>query len=146
MGTFFSTESLADLEWGWGLSPLSPAICPGSREGWGGSECELGCLRGSCPVWVVMRNPQGSSPRGRRGGIEEGAQRPDGAAFQPQVFCLQLCDLGCVPKDPRGLSLLICQMGAVEPKPLAHQEGGVRNAAMGTWWASLQVSPHRPPW
>lgn len=49
MGAFFLTEPLADLEWGWGLSPLSPAICSGSREGRGGSQCELGCLRGSCP-------------------------------------------------------------------------------------------------
>lgn len=35
------------LTWSWGgLSSLSPAICPGSREGRGGSECELGCLAG----------------------------------------------------------------------------------------------------
>ena len=58
---------------------------------------------GPAPVWVVMGNPQGSSPRGRRGSTEEGAQRPDRAAFQPQVFCLQLCDLGWVPKDPGAL-------------------------------------------
>lgn len=133
MGAFFSTESLADLELGWGLSLMSPAICPGSREGQGESQCELGCLRGSCPYM----GGDGKSPRkltlGKECGIEGGAQRPDGAVFQPQVFCLQLYDCGWAPKDLRGLSLLICQMGAVEPKPLDHQEGGVRSAAMGMW-------------
>lgn len=101
---------------------------------------------GPAPTWVVMGNPQGNSPRERHGGIEKGAQRPDGAVFQPQVFCLQLYDLGWAPKDLGGLSLLICQMGAVEPKPLDHQEGGMRNAAMGMWWVFPQVSPHWPPW
>lgn len=60
--------------------------------------------RGSLPcVGGDGKSPGSSHPGEGVVALEERAQRPDGAAFQPQVFCLQLCDLGCVPKDRRAL-------------------------------------------
>lgn len=102
---------------------------------------EGGCAQDSAVVWSPP--PQsGAGHSLRKPILREAGQHKEGArgldGLRPSTwFLLTGCTTSGSSGCCRGLSLLLCKMGAIEPKPLGHRVGETRIA--GT--PSVSTSP-----